>query len=384
MDPGVRPPRVVSVEAWCVPVPIARPVHFEHSGWWTHWRYVVVRVRDDDGREAASYAFIGDIPVDVMVTELVAPAVVAAVIEDLRLVGERCAQAAGPALVDVVRPAASLVEMCLWDLAAQAAGLPLWRVLSGEPARDRVPVMHVEHRREDDTSGTFAERVAASAADGVPAVKLKHYGDVHETAGRLEAIRSAVGGPLDLVVDPGWQWADLEAAVFAARRWAPYELAWIEDPFPPHRVADAATLRREVETRIAVGDLVTSLDLAERLIADDAVDVLRVDLTTMGGFSGLERLTSLAASKGIEVSPELLVEQHQHLAFAWPAATHVEIYAPDSGIWSADAFVLPGAVTFADAGHIVAPQAPGSGLRIDWETVARMAVRSSRHPAPLP
>ncbi len=378
VDP-IAPPRVASVEAWLVPLPVGRPIRFEQSGWWTHWRYVVVRVRDEQGRTGASYAFIGEIPLDVMVHELIAPRVVGAEIEDLRAFGERAAGAGGPSLVDTVRPAASLVEMCLWDLAAQAAGVPLWQLLAGAATRERIPVMHVEHLREDDTPETFAARIAAMAAQGVGAVKIKHYKVVADTAARLEAIRAAAPAELEIVVDPAWLWSDLDTAVAAARAWEPYRLAWIEDPFPPHRVAEAAQLRAAVATPIGVGDLVTSVDLAERLIGAGAVDVLRVDATTLGGYAGAARLTALAAEAGVEVSPELLAEQHQHLAFAFPTARCLEIYSPDSLIWGAGAIVPPSALTFADAGHVLAPQAPGSGLELDWEAVERHAVRSSHH-----
>lgn len=379
VDP-IAPPRVASVEAWLVPLALERQIRFEQSGWWTHWRYIVVRVRDEQGRTAGSYTFIGEIPLDVMVTELIAPNVVGAEIEDLHAVAERCAGAGGPSLVDTVRPAASLVEMCLWDLAAQAADVPLWKLLAADPARERARVMHVEHLRDGDTPETFAARIAAMVAEGVRAVKVKHYKVVAETSERLAAIRAAVPGELEIVVDPAWLWSDVDTAIEAARAWEEYELAWIEDPFPPHLVAEAAQVRAAVRTPIGVGDLVTNVDLAERLIRDGAVDVLRVDATTMGGYAGAARLTALAAEHGVDVSPELLAEQHQHLAFACPTARGVEIYSPDSGIWSAGAIVRPGALTYADAGHVLAPTRPGSGLEFDWEAVERHAVRGSRYP----
>jgi L-alanine-DL-glutamate epimerase-like enolase superfamily enzyme len=373
-------PPVASVESWLVRLPISRPVHFS-SGTWDRWNYVVARVRTSDGEEGCAYGFLGEIPVDLMVTELVAPAVVGAELGDLRLVGEACAQAAGPPLVDLVRPAASLVEVCLWDLAAQDAGIPLWRLIAPEAARRDVPVMLVEHRRAGDTPAAFAERVAALARDGVHSVKVKHYGDAAETAARLAAIRTLVGRELELVVDVGWQWRELSIARSELRDWEQHELAWIEDPFPPGQVEDAASLRASIETPIGIGDLVTSVALAERLIDRGAVDVLRVDVTTMGGIAGVERLVRLAASAGVELSPELLAEVHQHTAFAWPQVRGVELYSPASGVWSGDAFVRPTALAFAGAGRIEAPEAAGSGLELDWDAVERHAVRSSRYPA---
>lgn len=380
---AIAAPRVTSLEAWLVPLPLERPVRFA-AGTWTQWRYVVVRARAADGRTGAAYAFIGELPIDLMVTELIAPAVVGIEdLGDLDDLAERLALAGGPSLVDSVRPASSLVEMCLWDLAAQDAGRPLWQLLAptaSPPAR--VPVMHVEHRREGDTPAAFAERVAAMAAEGVAIVKVKDYHDAAETSRRLAAIRAVAPPELELVVDAGWQWTDIDAAAAAARAWEPYAVSWIEDPFPPHRVREATELRAATSVPVGIGDLITSVDLAERLIAHRAVDVLRVDATTMGGYGGARRLTARAAGAGVDVSPELLAEQHQHVAFACPTARCLEIYSPASGVWSADAFARPGALAYADAGHALAPERPGSGLDLDWEAVERHAERASRHGEP--
>jgi L-alanine-DL-glutamate epimerase-like enolase superfamily enzyme len=371
---------IASLEAWLIRLPFDKPIRYA-SGTWDGWSYIVVRTRTDDGREAASYSFIGEIPLDLVVTELLAPRLVGTEIGDLRSVAERCAAAAGPALSDVVRPAASLVEVCLWDLAAQAAGVPLWRLLCDEPARAEAPLLVVEHRREGDTPETFGQRVAGMAADGVQAVKIKHYSDAAETAARLAAIRDATTEQLDIVVDVGWMWPDLPTAVRDARAWEEYAVAWIEDPFPPTRVKEAARLREAIEIPIGIGDMLTNVDLAERLIDEGAVDVLRVDVTTMGGIAGVERLVTRAAAAGVDVSPELLAELHQHLAFAWPAVRGVEIYSPASGIWGADAFLGAGGLAFEGAGRLLAPEAPGSGLDVDWDAVERRAARFSRYPA---
>jgi L-alanine-DL-glutamate epimerase-like enolase superfamily enzyme len=370
---------IASVEAWLVRLPLPRPIHFS-SGTWEHWNYVVVRLQTRDGREAGAYTYLGEIPIDLMVTELVAPRVVGLAPADLRPLAERWAEAVNPPLRDVVRPAASLVEVCLWDLSAQAAGIPLWRALCEEPARRTADVMLVEHRRDGDTPQTFADRVAAMKSQGVRAVKLKHYGDLEETAARLAAIRAATTD-LELVLDVGWMWTDVASALDAARVLGDYDLAWIEDPFPPFRVAEAAHLRRAIDIPIGIGDAVTSVDLAERLIREDAVDVLRVDVTTMGGIAGVERLAELADASGVGLSPEILAEVHQHIAFAWPAVRGVEIYSPDSGVWSGDVFVRPSSLTLDGPGRVRAPEDPGSGLQFDWEAVERHAVRRSSHPA---
>jgi L-alanine-DL-glutamate epimerase-like enolase superfamily enzyme len=343
------------------------------------WHFAVVRVQAVSGREAAAYSFLGEVPTDLIITELVAPLLIGHGDEDLRSVGDRCVLAAGPPLRDVVRPAASLVETCLWDLASQERGLPLWSLLVSEPTRNTAPVMVVEHRRDEDTVHSFAARIAAHTSEGFEIVKIKHYGKAVETRERLAAIRDLVGDEVDLVVDAGWSWPDSEVAVAEASSWDDFRLAWIEDPFSPERVRDAAQLRRAIASPIAVGDMVTSVDLAERLIIEEAVDGLRVDVTMMGGFAGVERLAHLAATRDVWLSPELSIETHQHLAFACPGVREVETYAPDS-VWRGDVFVQPGALKYDGPGRLLPPTNPGSGLTIDWAAVHEHAKRYSRYP----
>jgi L-alanine-DL-glutamate epimerase-like enolase superfamily enzyme len=370
---------IASVEASLVRLPLGRPLRFE-SGSWSHWYYAVARVTTADGAVGTAYTHIGEVPVDVMVTGLVAPELVDREVGDLEGVAERCARLASPPLADIVRPAASLVEVCLWDIAAQAARVPLWRLLAPEPACPEIPVMIVEHRRDDDTPEAFAARVAEHAARGASAVKIKHYGDAADTAARLAAIRTATGPALELVVDVGWAWTDVESAVTLARAWEGHGLAWIEDPFPPERVDDAVRLRAAIDAPIGIGDGVSSIDLARRLVERGAVDVHRVDVTTMGGIAGVARLVSAAGDAGVRVSPEIFAEVHQHLAAAWPAVVGVEVYSTESRVWAADEFVRPGALRVSESGALVLPDAPGSGLAIDWDAVERHALRSSRYP----
>ena len=370
---------IASVGAWLVRLPLGRPLRFE-SGTWRHWHFVVVRVRTADGLEGAAYTHLGEVPIDLTVTGLVAPDLAGRELGDLAGVAERASQLASPPLADIVRPAASLVEVCLWDIAAQAAGLPLWRLLAPEAARSSIPVMVVEHRRDDDTPEAFAARVAMHAAQGVPAVKLKHYGDVADTTARLAAVRDAAGPGLDLVVDVGWAWRDVDAAIRTTREWQGHGIAWIEDPFPPECVTDAARLRAAVEAPIGIGDGVTSVDLARRLVDGGAVDVLRVDATTMGGIAGVARLVGEAGDAGVRVSPEIFAEVHQHLSAALPAMLGVEVYSAESRVWPAGLFVGAEALTWQSGGSLELPTAPGSGLAIDWDAVDRNAIRSSSYP----
>ncbi len=68
-------PSIASVEAALVRLPLPQPLRFE-AGSWSHWYYAVARVTTADGVVGSAYTHIGEVPVDVMVTELMAPALV--------------------------------------------------------------------------------------------------------------------------------------------------------------------------------------------------------------------------------------------------------------------------------------------------------------------
>ena len=80
-------------------------------------------------------------------------------------------------------------------------------------------------------------------------MKLKHYGDVADTTARLAAIRAAAPAELELVLDVGWVCRDVPTAARYAAAWQPFRLAWLEDPFPPNRIDEAAALRARSTSR---------------------------------------------------------------------------------------------------------------------------------------
>src|SRR4029079_12304822 len=106
----------------------------------------------------------------------------------------------------------------------------------------------------------------------------------------------------------------------------------------------------------------------------------RVDVTTMGGIAGVARLVQEAQEAGVQVSPEIFAEVHQHLAAAWPVVTGAEVYSSDSGIWAADEFVRSGALGWSERSSLLLPAAAGSGLAVDWGAVERHSIRASRYP----
>ena len=95
--------------------------------------------------------------------------------------------------------AVSSIEMALWDIAGQAAGVPVYRLLGGA-FRDRIPAYAsgLFMRDRPDNTGALADEARAYADAGFPAVKMKiGLPNPKEDYTRVGAVRKALGDDID-------------------------------------------------------------------------------------------------------------------------------------------------------------------------------------------
>lgn len=367
---------VAGVEAWLCSVPLSAPLVLGDVRI-TARDYVVARITAGDGTTGCAFALARGAPLDLLVTDVLGPALLGAP-ASVAGVTERVDRA----LVILGREglgqrAASIADLCAWDLAGRCAGEPVWRLFAPAAGSRPVPLMLVEgYPVPDERPEAMAERLAARVQDGYRALKLAVHGDMDAV---LAATRAAVGPDVALAVDATWRWRSPAPALAAARRWERHTLAWLEDPFPRERIDWLAELRRAVSVPVAYGDETTRPAVYEELIAREAADVARVDATTVGGLSALARLVPRLLAAGLRVAPHVFPEIHRHAACAWPAVGPLELFRPASGFDMAHRLVAPVAVV---DGATPVPEAPGLGLEFDWEAVTAHAVRHTAAGAP--
>ena len=157
-----------------------------------------------------------------------APAVLAAVRDDLRTAVQWLTGADPSRLEDLLRavsrlraPAAMAIDMALHDLVGVASGRAVVDLLGG--AR-RAIVRASALLADDDTTCAAAARDAL--ANGFIAAKTKIGPGVDAAASRVAAIPPAPP-PLALRCHPNRAW-DVQTAPAVARRPAPLAVAWIE------------------------------------------------------------------------------------------------------------------------------------------------------------
>jgi len=367
------------IEAWACSVPLPTPLRFGTFEVRTR-DYAAVRVSTKGGLVADCLGQTRKAPVDVAILDVLAPALLG---RDALDIPARSADLAGTLRAlerdGVFGRGVSLLEMCLHDLKAQAAGLPLWRLYREEA--EPLDVLLVEgYEMAGENDETFAQRLQARHAEGYRMMKLEaaHYETPALLASRVAAIRRHAGRDLRLVLDFAWSWPSVEHGLKCSAPLRDFDIDWLEDPFHRDRVADYASVKAGAGVPIGAGDETTQPQQMRRLIEADALHVARIDATTLGGFGPAQELALQAAARGMRLSFHERPEVHQHLAFGLGLADHVEVFPTDRPFDCAHMLIREPAFGRIANGRLSPPTAPGTGLKLDDKALAKSARRSGR------
>ena len=272
--------------------------------------------------------------------------------------------------------AISGIDIALWDLLGQASGQPVGRLLGGR-YRERVrPYASILMA----APALLAERLGAIRARGFRAFKIGWgpfgKGDARTDEAIVRAAREAVGPDCLLMVDAGASDAfwprDFKWALRTAEMLASYDVAWFEEPLPPDALNDFVALRRRATVPIAGGEVLTRRQSFQPWLQSGALDIVQPDVTKVGGISEERRIAWMAQENGVRFIPHgwntaVGLAADLQLASAFPGTDLVEyldgspfIDAIADGGWKLDA-----------DGMLAIPAAPGLGLKLDRDAVAK-------------
>ena len=277
-------------------------------------------------------------------------------------------------------------EVAVWDLAARALEVPLWRLLGGRSER----LLAYASSGEPVDPEERARRVVALRDGGVTAVKLRfHQADWRRDVELVERVRDAVGTDVELMVDAnqGWRMAgdraarwDVATASQCAQALEPLNVYWLEEPLRTDDVEGYATLRRRTSLRIAAGEMVRGAFEARDLIVRGGVDVIQPDAVLAGGLGGCRRIAALADLCGRWFTPHtwsngLGLVANLHLALAVSTCPYVEVPL-DPPAWTPARRdrLLPAPLEIAPDGTIAPPPGPGLGVSPDLEALEAFRV----------
>jgi L-alanine-DL-glutamate epimerase-like enolase superfamily enzyme len=246
--------------------------------------------------------------------------------------------------------ALAAVDLALWDRAGRRTGFPVAQLIAAGAVRAIAVNASV---RAADRAGA-AEAAAAAAAAGFRCVKLKV--GIGDDAGRVAAVRSAVGDELAIRVDANGAWESVEEALANLRALAPAGIELCEEPI--HGVEAMRVLRAKSPVPLAMDETA-----AERgAPGAGAADAVCLKIGRCGGISGLLRDARAARAAGTKVYVASNFDGPLGIAAGVHAAAGLRASGPVAycGLATLSAFEGFDDVLPAVAGEIAVPT--GAGL----------------------
>jgi mandelate racemase len=254
------------------------------------------------------------------------------------------------------------LDVALWDALARAAGLPLVRLLGGEPRP--VPAYN-SNALGLDAPEKVADEAVELLAEGFHAVKLRlGRKSAAEDLRAARTVRAKIPGEALLMTDFN-QALSVAEALAHGRALDGEGVYWIEEPVRHDDYTGAARIARELATPVQIGENFLGTRAMAAAIAAGAADYVMPDLARIGGVTGFLRAAALADAAGLEMSSHLYPEVSAHLLAVAPTAHFLEYVD-----WAAPILAHP---LLVSDGHAQPSDAPGVGLDWNDEAVSRFA-----------
>ncbi|MEI8411049.1 MULTISPECIES: o-succinylbenzoate synthase [unclassified Kribbella] len=261
------------------------------------------------------------------------------------------------------------VDVAAWVLWASVQDVPLAQALGGTRAEVVAGVSLGIEPTIDDLLTEVRRQVAA----GYPRVKLKIAPgwDVEP----VRAVRADYPD-LDLHVDANGIYTESVEHLTALRALDEYELTMIEQPFAPRNLLAHARLQQHLVTPICLDESVETLDDLETALSIEALRVLNIKVSRMGGLTAARAAHDRAQQAGIPVwcggMHEFGIGRAANVAISsLPGFTLPSDVSASEKYYARDLITPP--VT-AEHGVVQVPKATGLGHTVDTELIAANTV----------
>ena len=330
---------------------------------------LLVEVRDSDGRSGW-----GEAPTSWRVTGESIESVTAAVlgpfresIEGLSTADPEVSSVALERAVVRNSSARMALDCALYDLAAQAAGVPLFKYLGGNAAEVRTDMTLSAAITAAEIEALLSTAVEhANAGFGTLKIKVGAGGDDLKI---LIEVRNAVGVDVRLRVDANQGWSPQQAVqIIGSLEDAGVGVEMIEQPVGRDDIDGLAFVTARVQTPIMADEAVwTRRDLRE-IIRSHSADMINIKLAKTGGLREALELASVARENDMGAVIGCMSESHVGIAAAAALASAIDgesrgelrPHDLDGGLWLTQSPVDGGVAYEGD--RVLLAETSGTGI----------------------
>lgn len=207
--------------------------------------------------------------------------------------------------------AMSGIDLALWDIRGQAAGMPLCRLLGG--TRKPVPAYAGGVSLGYQEPAKLVDEARKSVEAGYRAVKLRVGDTPQRDLERIRAVRKALGDDLVILTDAntGYSVANARAAMPGMDE---LRVGWLEEPFPAHDYRSYRMAAGFGRTPLAAGENHFTRFEFNRVLEDGSISILQPDLSKTGGITEALRIAAMASAYKLPVHPHSSMTGLNHAA----------------------------------------------------------------------
>jgi galactonate dehydratase len=278
------------------------------------------------------------------------------------------------------RLATAGIEVACWDILGKSLGAPIYQLLGGK-VRDSVLGYANGWYRGERSATTFLALAEPVAAMGFHALKIDPFGAAHGTIDEpslqiahdiLAALRDRFGSDFKILIDVHCRFMPSEA-LRIARRLAPLDLYWWEEPTTAEREELTNEIASQCPITVATGEQFDRVGQFMTLAQGGHVSIFQPEPMCLGGISNTLAVASIARANGAWIAP------HQsggpvasavclQLAACVPNFLIQEHFDPFNAPWTQDLVTWHPAIN-PQNGHLSLPEAPGLGLDLNLDVV---------------
>jgi L-alanine-DL-glutamate epimerase-like enolase superfamily enzyme len=257
-------------------------------------------------------------------------------------------------------------DTALWDIAAKAAGMPLYRFLGG----GRTSIGAYASSQVLESPQAYADEAVRFRDDGWKGYKIHPPRDPDSDIEVCRAVRAAVGDDYPVMLDSTWAYRYPEA-LRVGRVAEELGFRWFEDPLNEEDIYGYEKLRQKLDipilaTEYPQGDLGTYAVWLSR----NATDYLRGDIPVKGGMTTMLKTAHLAEAFGMTYEVHhggnsLNNMAQLHFGCALENTGWFEVLLPHD----AHKYGVINEIEIDKDGLAHCPETPGIGAEIDFELI---------------
>ena len=208
------------------------------------------------------------------------------------------------------------IDIALWDIRGKLLGVPIFELLGG-PVRDSIALYtHPGGGRDAAKTAAHCKAIVETGHNALKTDPFPHHPEEQhgylsgqmtsegEAMGEevIAAIREAVGPDIEILIDCHGRF-DVATAIRLADRLEPYKIGWFEEPVAVESYHALRQVRERTRVPICVGERLHTRYEFVPIFENELADYVMPDVTWCGGISELKKISTLAESYYVPMSP---------------------------------------------------------------------------------